>query len=72
MLVTSGLVVDGKVVVEGSALRDGDVVTVLAREPDEAWELSPEQERFLLESAEQARRNEVISGDELLARIAPR
>ena len=72
MLVTSGKIVDGKVVVEGALLPEGEVVTVLAREPGEDFVLTPEQERFLTESAEQARRREVISGDEMLRRIAPR
>ena len=72
MLVTSGKVVDGKVVIEGSPLPEGEVVTVLAREPGEEFVLTPEQESFLTESAEQARRPEVISGDEMLRRIAPR
>ncbi len=72
MLVTSGKVVDGKVVIEGSPLPEGEVVTVLAREPGEEFVLTPEQESFLTESAEQARRREVISGDEMLRRIAPR
>ena len=72
MLVTSGKVVDGKVVIEGSPLPEGEVVTVLAREPGEDFVLTPEQESFLTESAEQARRREVISGDEMLRRIAPR
>ena len=72
MLVTSGKVVVGKVVIEGSPLPEGEVVTVLAREPGEEFVLTPEQESFLTESAEQARRREVISGDEMLRRIAPR
>ena len=72
MLVTSGKIVDGKVVIEGSPLPEGKVVTVLAREPGEDFVLTPEQESFLTESAEQARRREVISGDEMLRRIAPR
>ena len=66
------LVTSGKVVIEGSPLPEGEVVTVLAREPGEEFVLTPEQESFLTESAEQARRREVISGDEMLRRIAPR
>ena len=44
---------------------------MLAREPGEDFVLTPEQESFLTESAEQARRREVISGDEMLRRLAP-
>ena len=72
MLVASGIVVDGKIVVDGTPLDEGEIVTVIARDPSEEFELTPEQEQFLLESVEQARRGEVISGDELLQRIAPR
>ena len=42
--VATGTVVDGKVVVEGEALAEGSTVTVVLREDDETFELTPEDE----------------------------
>lgn len=72
MVVTSGRVVDGKVVTEGVPLPEGELVTIIARDSTDVLELTPAQEEFLLESAEQARRGQIISGAEMLRRIAPR
>ena len=69
MQLTTGIVVGGKVVVEGDPLPEGTVVTVLAREPDETFEVPPEIEAELLESIAQADRGETISADELIERL---
>jgi hypothetical protein len=50
MRIVSGKVIDGKVVVEGEKLDEGAVVTVVAREDDETFELSAEDEAALLAS----------------------
>jgi len=50
MKVATGIVVDGKVVVDGSTLAEGSTVTVLLREDDEAFDLTPEEEAELVES----------------------
>jgi hypothetical protein len=50
MKVSTGRVVGGKVVLEGEPLAEGSVVTVVAREDDETFEVSPEEERALLEA----------------------
>ena len=50
MQVATGTVIDGKVVVEGLDLAEGQVVTILTREPDEEVHLSLEDEAELLEA----------------------
>ncbi len=50
MLIPSGRVVSGKIVIDGEPLPDGAVVTVLAREADETSELDAVAEAELLES----------------------
>ena len=73
MRVTTGKVVEGKVVVEGPPLEEGAVVTVLARESEETFRLSPEEEAELLLSIGEADRGETVSLEEVLAKLpAPR
>ena len=69
MKVATGKVVGGKVVVEGEPLAEGSVVTVVAREDDEAFEVSPEEEQMLVAALAQADRGEVISWEELRERL---
>lgn len=69
MQLATGIVGGGKVVLEGDPLPEGAVVTVLAREADESFEVPPELEAKLLESIAQADRGETISADELLERL---
>ena len=69
MKVATGIVVDGKVVVEGESLAEGSTVTVVLREDDEAFELTPEEEEELLESIQQIERGEFVSGEQLLERL---
>ena len=65
MRVTSGKVVSGQVVIE-EPLPDGAVVTVLARDPDESFELDPAAEAELLLSLAEADRGELIPAEEVL------
>ena len=69
MKVTTGTVVDGKVVIEGEALAEGSTVTVVVREDNETFELSAEDEAELLASIAAIERDEFITGDELLERL---
>jgi hypothetical protein len=69
MKVTTGTVVDGKVLVEGEALPEGSTVTVLLREDEERFELTPEEEAELLASISDVESGKFISGDELLERL---
>jgi len=66
MKVATGKVVEGKVVVEGVTLEEGSVVTVLAREGEGTFELTPEEEAELLLSIAEADRGETVSGEEVL------
>jgi len=65
MKVATGIVVDGKVVVEGEPLAEGSIVTVVAREDDEGFDVSPEEEAALLAAIAEADRGELVSWKEL-------
>ena len=69
MQLVSGTVVDGKVVVEGDSLIEGSVVTILAFEPDETFDVPPELEAELRESIAQADCGDTIPADELVERL---
>ena len=69
MQLATGIVVKGKVVVEGEPLPEGTVVTILAREADETFEVPPDLEAELLASIVEADRGETISADELIERL---
>lgn len=66
MRVTSGKVVSGHIVVEGEPLPDGAVVTVLARDVDESFELDAKLEAELLLSRAEADRGELIPAEDVL------
>jgi hypothetical protein len=66
MRVTSGKVVSGQIVVEGEPLPDGSVVTVLARDVDESFELDATAEANLLLSLAEADRGQLIPAEEVL------
>jgi hypothetical protein len=66
MRVTSGKVVAGQIVVEGEPLPDGAVVTVLARELDESFELDAAAEAELLLSLAEADRGELIPAEDVM------
>ena len=65
MKVATGRVIGGKVVLKGEPLAEGSVVTVVAREDDETFEVSPDEERALLEAIAQADRGQVVSWEVL-------
>jgi hypothetical protein len=69
MKITTGIVVDGKVVVEGESLAEGSTVTVLLRDNEEAFELTPGEEEELLDSIAQIEGGEFVSGEQLLERL---
>ncbi len=69
MQLATGTVVGGKVVVEGEPLPEGAVVTILAREADETFEIPLELEDDLIESLAQADRGETLTADALLKRL---
>ena len=65
MIVATGRVVEGKIVLEGEPLAEGSVVTVFAREEDEAFDVSLEEEHALLAAIAQAENGQVVSWEEL-------
>ena len=72
MKIATGKVVDGKVVVEGATLEEGSVVTVLTREAEGTFELTPEEEAELLLSIAEADRDETVPGEEVLESLPRR
>lgn len=58
--------------IEGEPLPEGAIVTVLAREGEETFELGPVDEAELLESIAEADRGELISADDVLGRLRRR
>ena len=66
MKLATGKVVDGKIVVEGLSLEEGSRVTVLAREREETFELTPNEESELLLSIAEADRGETLAAEEVL------
>lgn len=69
MKVATGTVIDGKIVVEGEPLAEGAKVTVVLREDEETFDLTPEEEAELLASITEIEQGQYITADELLERL---
>ncbi|MPY88861.1 MAG: hypothetical protein GEU99_13145 [Luteitalea sp.] len=69
MKVATGRVAAGKVILEGEPLSEGSVVTVLAQEADETFDVTPEEEQALLAAMAEAERGEVVSWNALRERL---
>jgi hypothetical protein len=69
MQLATGTVIGGKVVVEGASFPEGTVVTILARESDETFEVPLELEADLAASLAEADRGETITAAELFERL---
>ncbi len=65
MKVATGKVVEGKVVLEGEPLAEGAVVTVVARDDEDTFDVSLDEERLLLDAIAQADGGKVISWEAL-------
>jgi hypothetical protein len=72
MKIATGKVVGGKVVVDGAPLAEGTSVTVLARDEEKGFTLTPEEEAELLLSIAEADHGETIPAEEVLKRLARR
>ena len=72
MKVATGKVIGGKVVVEGDALAEGASVTVLVRENDETFEVTPAEEAELLRALAEADRGDIIASEKVLKDIRNR
>lgn len=69
MQVSTGTVVNGKVIVDGAPLREGALVAVLARGADEPFSLSAAQEEELLAAMAEVQRGEFVTLEQLLAEL---
>jgi len=72
MKIATGKVIGGKVVIDGAPLEEGASVTVLARDAENGFTLSPEEESELLLSIAEADRGETIPAEEVLQKLARR
>jgi len=69
MLITTGKVQGGLIKVDEQNLPEGAVVTVLAPEGDETFELAPEDETKLLSAIAEAERGQTINASDVLRQI---
>lgn len=69
MRVVTGRVENGKIVPLSGDFPEGTVVTIVAPEASDTFELSPEQEIALQRSIEEADRGEVVSADQVLTEL---
>jgi hypothetical protein len=72
MVITSGRVVAGKVVIDGDPLPEGTTVTVLAREGDESFVLDAPAEAELLESMAEGDRGDTVPAEDVLRALRNR
>ena len=69
MLITTGIVHGGTIKVDAKSLPEGTIVTVLASEGDETFELLPQEEAKLLAAIAEAERGETASASHVLEQI---
>ena len=69
MGIVTGKVVEGKVLVDGMALPEGALVTVVTRELSQGVQLTPDEESRLLEALAEADRGETVPAEELFHRL---
>lgn len=72
MVITSGRVVEGKIVIDGEPLPEGTTVTVLTREGDESFALDAAAEAELVESIAEANRGDVVPAEDVLRALRNR
>lgn len=67
----SATVADGRLTLPVGILRKGEDVAILIAEPEEPFEISPDEKAELLEAIAEADRGEVMDGWQLLAELKP-
>jgi predicted transcriptional regulator len=72
MQVSTGTVVNGKIVLEGVSLAEGAVVAVVTRGADESFLLTESQENELLAAMAEIERGEYVTLEELLQSLPKR
>ena len=69
MRIATGKVVQGKLELDGDSLEEGATVTVLVPEPDESFELTPDEEAALEESLKEAAQGQFVDAKALLREL---
>ncbi len=69
MLITTGKIHGGTIQLDETSLPEGAIVTVLAPEGDETFELQPEEEAKLLAAIAEAERGETTDASQSLHKI---
>jgi hypothetical protein len=69
MRITKGMVVDGRIVVEGEPLSEGSVVTVLVAD-EGAFTLTAEEEAALREAIGEADQGKLLDAEDVLKRLS--
>jgi hypothetical protein len=72
MRVATGVVIGGKVVIDGAPFEEGANVKVIVADDGETFELGPEDELALLAAIAQTNRGEVVDGAQLIAKLGSR
>lgn len=75
MRIQTGRVVKGQIVLkDGAELEEGEVVTIVARDPEDAdgLELTDEEEDELVAAMAEADRGELVDADEVFAQLRAR
>ncbi len=68
----AGKVVDGKVVIDGEPLPDGQAVGVFVVEDEAPYELSPQEAAKINKSIDDIAQGHFVDGDELLDELSKR
>lgn len=67
MKIATGRVVDGRIEVASTALREGEQVMVVTLRDEEVVSLTSAEEAELLAASEEIRRGEFVSGEDLVS-----
>ena len=65
MRITTGKVRDGAIDLEGELLTEGSIVTVIARDDEEEFELEPNEEADLIAAIEEADREQTVDSSDI-------
>jgi hypothetical protein len=69
MKIITGTVVSGRIEIDGRPFAEGEKVTILGSDVTEAFTVTPEEKRLLLESIAQADQGEFVDAEQLLAEL---
>lgn len=69
MKIFTGTVSQGRIVIEGETLAEGQKVTILTQEGSETFRVSPEEKKLLLLSLAQAQRGEFVDAATILGEL---